>query len=315
MNIVVTGGNSMVASHFRKWSEKHPDWDIRYANSTDMDLTREHCAKYMLGALCRHGIPDLVVHTAGKVGSMMDNMIKKYDYMHTNMLINFNVIEACRYYEVPKLIAISSTCAYPDVLDDDMYPMSEDQIHLGQPTETSIGYAYSKRMMQLAIDLCNEQYGTKYNYVIPSNIYSEFDKHGGDRMHFLTRLLYNVYLSEKEDLTEIVMQGSGEVYRQYLYGGDLSNVLLRHIEENVDSSYNIAGINYRLSDLADLTLEALGLSDSKRVIFANKIPVGQLRKDVSNRTFEKVFPNFKFSDFQEQVRVVYGALKNKWQSS
>lgn len=311
MKILITGGTSMVASHFLHWKEIHPDWEILTTNST-IDLTLPENADLVIKGF---GRPDVVVHTAGKVGSMMDNMNKKYDYMHTNMIMNMNVIDACRRHEVPKLIAISSTCAYPDVLDDSMYPMVEGDIHLGPPTETSIGYAYSKRMMQLAIDLCNEQYGTQYNYVIPSNIYSEFDKHRDSRMHFLTRLLYKIYESEKSGLTEITMDGSGEVYRQYLYGGDLALAIQKHIEEGENSSYNIAGENYKLSELADLTLEALGMQKRKRVIFANKIPVGQVRKDVDNHKFKTTFPEFKFSSFKDTINKVYGALVNKWESN
>lgn len=306
MKILVTGGNSMVASHIKALKK---DCEVNYISSTRFNLTQYVNARLAVDIYK----PDIVIHTAGKVGSMIDNMNNKYDYMVDNLLINTNIIQACLHTQVPKLIAISSTCAYPDVLGDGMYPMGEECIHLGCPTETSIGYAYSKRMMQLQIDLCNEQYGTKYNYIIPSNIYSEFDKHSGERMHFLTRLLYRIYEAEKNKATEIVMDGSGEVYRQYLYGGDLAQAIKDHIVHGTNESYNIAGENLKLSELADLTLEALGLYESKRVIFANKIPVGQVRKDVSNLKFYKINPDFKFSDFKTQIRKVYGALKNKWQ--
>lgn len=295
MRILVTGGNSMVAKHIKELYPK-----AIYSSSKEYNLISLNHAQ----ALVNIYQPDVVVHTAAKVGSMIDNMTYKYDYMIDNMMINMNIIKACQRANVKKLIAVSSTCAYPDVLPEDMYPMKEESIHLGSPTETSIGYAYSKRMLQLAIDLCNEQNGTEYNYIIPCNIYSEYDGHQGDRMHYMTRLLYKLGTSKAEE-QEIYMEGSGDTSRQYIYGGDLAKIIKLHIEKNVNQSYNIGSENLKLSEWSDKTIMALGLVMDKRVIFKNSIPAGQVRKDVSSERFYSIYPDFEFSDFDETINKVY----------
>lgn len=293
MKILVTGGTSMVAKHIKDIYPK-----AIYSSSGSYNLTSFNHAN----ALINQFHPDIVIHTAAKVGSMIDNMNHKYDYMVENMMINMNIIKACQREGIKKLIAISSTCSYPDVLPDDKYPMVEKDIHLGPPTETSIGYAYSKRMMQLAIDLCNEQYGTEYNYLTPCNIYSEYDKHENDRMHFLTRLLDRLSKAEGKN---VVMDGSGDTSRQYIYGGDLARIIQNHIQNNVNESYNIGSENLKLSEWSDKTIRALGLDN--KVIFANSIPAGQFRKDVSSEKLHNIYPDFKFSDFNSTINKVYKA--------
>lgn len=291
MKVLVTGQSSMVAKHIKDIYPK-----ASYSSSTDYNLISLNHANALINRLS----PDIVIHTAAKVGSMIDNMRHKYDYMLDNMMINMNIIRACQKFGIKKLIAISSTCSYPDVLSDDKYPMTEDSIHLGPPTETSIGYAYSKRMLQLAIDLCNEQHGTEYNYLIPCNIYSEYDKHEDDRMHFLTRLLDRISKAKDE---KVLMDGSGETSRQYIYGGDLARIIEKHVENNVNQSYNIGSENLTLSEWSDRTIKALNVN--KSVIFTNSIPAGQFRKDVSSEKMFSIYPDFKFSDFNETITKVY----------
>ena len=292
MKVLVTG-SGMVAKHI---GEVYPD--ALCTMSIRHDLRHYNLVEQMM----RETKPDIVIHTAAKVGSMIDNMTYKCDYMLDNMMMNMNVIKACRIHGIKKLIAISSTCSYPDVLPDNMYPMKEECIHLGPPTETSFGYAYSKRMLQLGIHLCNEQYGTEYNYLIPCNIYSEYDKHQDDRMHFMTRLLHKLGTAKAEE-KEIQMLGSGDSSRQYIYGGDLARIIKNHIDNNINQSYNIGSENLRLSEWSNKTVEALGLD--KKVVFQNNIPAGQLRKDVSSERFMSIYPDFQFSDFNETINKVF----------
>ena len=56
--------------------------------------------------------------------------------------------------------------------------MYEEELHDGPPTPTNFSYGYAKRSLAVQIDAYNKQYGTNYQYLIPCNLYGEFDKYG-----------------------------------------------------------------------------------------------------------------------------------------
>jgi nucleoside-diphosphate-sugar epimerase len=70
--------------------------------------------------------------------------------------------------------------------------MKEDLLHKGPPTITNFSYGYAKRCMAVHIDAVNKQYGTKYQYLTPSNLYGIYDKYN-ERSHFIGALLMKIY--------------------------------------------------------------------------------------------------------------------------
>ena len=110
-------------------------------------------------------------------------IIETDDYFNDNILINTNTLIASKLYNVKRFIGILSTCIYPDKVDS--YPMKENDMFLGPPTPTNFSYGYAKRCLAVQIDSYNKQYNTKYNYLIPCNLYSEYDDFKNEnKMHF-----------------------------------------------------------------------------------------------------------------------------------
>ena len=72
------------------------------------------------------------------------------------------------------------------------YPLKEEDLHKGEPQRTNFAYAVAKRALAVQIDSSNQQYGTKYNYLIPCNLYGEYDQLYGDR-HYLKAVLGTNY--------------------------------------------------------------------------------------------------------------------------
>ena len=69
-------------------------------SSEDYDLTSENDVK----KLFTEYQPNIVLHLAGKVGGIGANKEKPGDFFYDNIMINTNVIEACRIYDVKKII-------------------------------------------------------------------------------------------------------------------------------------------------------------------------------------------------------------------
>lgn len=85
--------------------------------------------------------PDIVINAAGRVGGILDNSRFQAEYIYTNIMIGFNLINACQINNVKKLINLGSACIYPK---NAKVPISENSILKSTLEETNEGYALAK---------------------------------------------------------------------------------------------------------------------------------------------------------------------------
>jgi NAD dependent epimerase/dehydratase family len=74
-------------------------------------------------------------------------LLSQLSFLRDNMLINDNVLHCSKEAGVTKVISCLSTCVFPDDVE---YPLDESKVHLGPPHESNYGYAYAKRMVDVA---------------------------------------------------------------------------------------------------------------------------------------------------------------------
>jgi len=292
--ILVTGGTGMVGKHLKEILPNATYIGSDYCDLTDIQHVRWLISSYE---------PDIVVHLAAKVGGIKDNIKYPLEYFNDNVLMNTNLIKTCQKYKVKKVISLLSTCIYPDVVDK--YPMTEDDIFSGPPAKSNFSYAYAKRALAVQIDASNTQYGTNYNYLIPCNLYSEYDNYDDlDKMHFVTSLLYKIKNTQNN---EISLFGDGTPLRQFMYAGDLAEIIKLVIESNINESFNIAtDENLTIDEMAKIALEELGPQHKVNYIEPNL--KGQHRKDVSSDKFKTLFPEFEFTSFKDGIKKVYDKI-------
>jgi len=141
-------------------------------------------------------MPEYVIHTAGKIGGLLGNMNHKGQFFYENITINTNVLEAARVAKVEKVLSFLSTCIFPDNIK---YPLTEDQIHNGEPHNSNYPYAYAKRMLDVQSRAYREQYGCNYVCVIPTNIYGPNDNFNLESGHVLPSLIHKCYLAKQNN--------------------------------------------------------------------------------------------------------------------
>ena len=293
MKILVTGGKGMVGKHLQ---EILPE--AVYIGSRDYDL-RDWLDVEKLFEIYN---PTHVIHLAAKVGGIQDNLAKPAEYFDDNILINTNVLKMCKWYNVKRFVGILSTCIYPDVVEK--YPMKEKDMFLGPPAKSNFSYGYAKRSLAVQIDAYNKQYGTKYNYLIPCNLYSEHDNFNNEsKMHFMTALLKKIK-SSKETLN---LLGTGKPLRQFMYAGDLARIIKEVINNDITDSFNVApSENLSIDEMANISLNIL--NKNLKIKYSKPELDGQFRKDVCNEKLLTYFPNFKFTNFEEGIKKVYNKV-------
>ena len=295
MRVLVTGGTSNLAKSLKKLK-----LDAYYLEGrNDLDLNNYESVKNRISEIN----PEWVIHTASKVGGIKSNMNHPFEYMYDNILLNTNVFRACKDLNIPRFTAVLSTCVYP-VLDEKHYPITEDRILYGEPEKTNRGYAVSKRVLGEMIDLYNKESGSRYNYIIPCNLFGNEDNYDSDKTHFLTALLYKTAKAVKSGDTNLEMFGTGNVLRQFVTYDDLARVIIKMVDMDVTESFNFAPF-YNLS-LKEYAKIAEDLSDKKvKISFNGKGPDGIYRKDADNSIMCKIFKDYRFEDLIDSMGKTY----------
>jgi GDP-L-fucose synthase len=292
--ILVTGGSGLVGTALKKFIP-----NAIYVNSKDYDLTKESDVIKMFDVVK----PNIVIHLAAKVGGILDNMEKPAEYFIDNVMMNTLMVKHSHLNNVDRFLTILSSCIYPNIIEH--YPLKEDDLHSGPPTDSNFSYGYAKRCLAVQIDSYNQQYNTNYNYIIPCNLYGIGDKDGEKNSHFVTSLIKKIYEANKNGEDNIILFGDGTPLRQFMYSDDLAYIINQILEKNIYENFNVAtNETYSISEIADIALESC---DSKNLkIFYDKTkPNGQFRKDISIDKLKSLLPDFEPTSLNVGIKKVY----------
>jgi len=285
MKTLITGGYGMVGSAMES--------QIKLSRET-CDLTKPRQTE----ALFKLIKPDGVIHCAGKVGGIGGNSNYKGEYFYDNLMINTNVIEAARKAGVKNLVAFLSTCVFPDKVK---YPLTVDQIQLGEPHESNYPYAYAKRMADVQIRAYREQYGINYTSIIPSNIYGPNDNFSLEHGHVMPMLIHKLYLAKKNK-TDFTVWGSGKPLREFIYSKDIAKIaewaLFNY--EGTDPLIVSGDKEVSIKDLVGLLVDEFKFKG--KVIFDQTKPDGQLRKPSDNSKIKELMPDFEYTPFEQGIK-------------
>ena len=295
--ILVTGGSGLVGKHLKDILP-----DAVYISSKDFDLTDINRVDAMLDFFR----PKVVIHLAARVGGILDNIEHPVDYLEENILMNTNILKKCHEFNVDRVISILSTCIYPDIVDT--YPMVEEDLFNGPPTPTNFSYGFAKRCMAAHIDSYVKQYDKKWSYLIPCNLYGEYDKYEEHHSHFVSSLIKKIY----ESNGEIELWGTGKTLRQFMYGGDLARIIKYMIDNDVVGNFNVSPKEvYSIDEIANIGKKACK-KDKIAVNYDNTKPDGQFRKDVDSSKLLSVFKDFKFTTLEEGISKVYDNFSKRY---
>ena len=296
--ILVTGGTGMVGKHLQDLIP-----NATFVGSKDYSLTNIFAVQAMFNDIQ----PDCVIHLAAKVGGIQDNIANPLAFLEDNLVMNTNVVKTAHEKGIERFIGILSTCIYPDRLEDDQYPMTEDLLHAGPPTPTNFGYGYSKRMLGVHLDTIRNSTDKDYFSIIPSNLYSEYDHFDDDtKAHFVTALLKKI----KNSKNGIVpLFGTGLPLRQFIHAEDLAKIIAMCAtrKEHTKTNFNVCCDDTpMIMEIAEEGLKAAG--KDLELQFDPTKPDGQYRKDCDNSKMRELFPDFKFLSLEDGLRRVYNKI-------
>jgi len=300
-NISITGGSGLVGRYLRHYLPK-----AYYIDSKNFNLTNENDVK----KLFKKKKFQRVIHLAARVGGIHHNILEPVKYYEENILMNSNILKYSFINGVKNFTTLLSTCIYPDKIKK--YPIKEEMLFEGSPHKSLFSYSYAKRCMAVHIDAYNKKYGLNYNYLIPCNLYGDYDKFEEIEGHFVGALIKKILIAKKKKKKIIKLFGDGSPKRQFMHAKDLAKIIFLLNKKNIFKSFNVAtDENYSIKKIAKIALKACDFEEAK-IYFDKKMPNGQLRKDVDITNFKKIFPNYKPIKLYDGIKEVYSNQKKKF---
>jgi len=244
--------------------------DAVYVSSQDADLR----CPYQTEELYSRLNPSRVIHLAARVGGVKANMENLGSFYYDNVMINTNVLEASRVAKVEKVLSLLSTCVYPAKAP---YPLKEESVHAGPPHISNYGYAYAKRMLDVQSRAYRTQYGCDFITAIPNNLFGENDYFDLDNSHVIPAMIRKIY-EAKNNNTDAVLWGDGQVYRQFTYAKDLALLLIQLLDGyNGDTPVNVGNTEEHLiKDVAEKIAEIFNFTNE--IVWDTSMPKGQVKK-------------------------------------
>ncbi|NBU33974.1 NAD-dependent epimerase/dehydratase family protein [bacterium] len=294
MKILVTGSRGLVGYSLRKFL----DGDVVWLDRTHCDLRES----VQVDDVFRMHRPDIVVHLASRVGGVYENTSKNYLFFYDNVKININVIEACRKFNVKRIISVLSTCIFPDS-SFVVYPLTSDQLHNGMCHPSNMGYAYSKRVLHVAGQLLGDS--VEVVNLIPTNLYGENDNYNIDQAHVIPSIIHKTYLARLGG-GKLRIFGSGNALRQFLHSDDLAKVICHFICAKLEQPVIDCIVSPPESDEMSIRSVVATVCDEfgynhDNVIYDTCYSDGQFKKTTSDAELRKYLPNFEFTPFSRGI--------------
>jgi GDP-L-fucose synthase len=254
--IYVAGHRGLVGSALVRKLESKGYTNIIHRTHQELDLTDQKA----VDGFFEKERPEYVFLAAAKVGGILANSTYPADFIYDNLMIESNVIHASYKYKVKKLLFLGSSCIYPKFAPQ---PMKEEYLLTGELEETNEAYAIAKIA---GIRLCkhyNQQYGTNFMSVMPTNLYGPNDNFDLQNSHVLPALIRKFHEAKINNEPEVVVWGTGSPRREFLHVDDMADacvyLMKNYGAEDIGEFVNIGvGEDISIAELAELIKDVAG---------------------------------------------------------
>ena len=270
--LLITGGSGMVGQNILN----HPfakSWEIFAPSSNELNLTNTlECEKYISKKM-----PNLIIHSAGKVGGIKANIAEPVEFLDKNIMIGRNVIMGARLAGVKNLINLASTCIYPRLAEN---PLNEELILKGELEPTNEGYAIAKIFStRLCEYIRREDPIYQYKTLIPCNLYGLYDKFDPNKSHLVPAIIHKIHQAKISNKPSVEIWGDGNARREFMYSADLADAVFNAAKnmEILPNKINIGvGNDYTINEYYETIAEVLDWNG----VFIHDLskPVGMMRK-------------------------------------
>lgn len=280
--VVVTGGAGFLGSYLVKKLEQRGCKEVFVPTIDKYDLWDRDAVIRMY----HNSRPDVVIHLAAVVGGIGANRENPGKFFYDNAIMGIQLIEYARQFALKKFVCIGTVCAYPKYTP---VPFKEEDIWNGYPEESNAPYGLAKKMLLVQLQAYRQQYGFNGIYLLPVNLYGPRDNFHLETSHVIPALIRKCVEAVEHGRDNIVVWGTGEVTREFLYVEDAAEAILLAAEHyHGPEPVNIGtGMEIKIRELVDLVCQLCGFQG--RVIWDTSKPDGQPRRCLDTTRAEREF--------------------------
>ena len=278
--VYIAGHRGLVGSAIARQLETRGFTNLLMLTHKELDLTNQAQVQNFF----TREDPDYVILAAAKVGGIHANNTYPADFIYQNMMIEANVINSAYENKVKRLLFLGSTCIYPKAVEQ---PMREDALLTDLLEPTNEPYAIAKIA---GIKLCesyNRQHGIDFRSVMPTNLYGVNDNFHPENSHVIPALMQRFHQAKVNNDSEVVVWGTGNARREFLYVDDMAQASLFVLELDEEvykantqpmlSHINVGtGTDVTIREMAETMKQVVGYEG--KLVFDTTKPDGAPRK-------------------------------------
>lgn len=301
--VLVTGGNGFLGQHLVNKLRSLGPKMIRIADKDKYDLrVYEDCLRATKGM-------DVVIHLAAKVGGIGFNQKFPADLFEDNLLMGTYMMKAGLKNKVKKYVALGTICSYPKFTP---VPFIEENLWNGYPEETNAPYGLAKKMQLVQSQVYRDQHKFNSIFLLPVNLYGPGDNFDPNSSHVIPALIKKFVDAKSKKKEEVVLWGSGNATREFLYVEDAAEgILLATQRYNKSDPVNLgAEFEISIKELARMIKKMTGYKG--KIKWDRSKPDGQPRRMLSTSRAKRGFGFIAATPFETGLRqTIEWYMKNK----
>ncbi|MFC2155705.1 GDP-L-fucose synthase family protein [Acidobacteriota bacterium] len=253
--VYIAGHKGLVGSAIKRNLEGKNFSNLIFSDIEEFDLQRQE----QVESFFKKERPEYVFLAAAKVGGIGANNTYPAEFIYSNLSIEVNVIHTTYKYGVQKLLFLGSSCIYPKHAPQ---PMKEKSLLTSPLEPTNKTYAIAKIAGLKMCRYYNQQYGTNFISVMPTNLYGPNDNYDLETSHILPALIRKFHEAKINNNPCVDLWGTGSPKREFLYVDDLARTVIFLMErfdyQDIGEVINIGvGKDVTIKELAETIKEII----------------------------------------------------------
>lgn len=297
MRILILGGFGFMGKNLNNEFEGSNHIIFNESRKTGCDLLN-----YVSLRATLHRIkPDLIINASAHVGSIKYVMTNAAIVMNDNTQMYVNLYKAIAEVN-PKIKIINpiSNCSYPGIIDI----QNEKDWWNGEIHHSVMGYGNAKKAGYILSKCYESQYGIKTINLIMANSYGPNDYVDEERTHAMNGIIMRMINAQKNKDEKFIVWGTGSPIREWIYMPDMAKIIKNIIDNekwNLPNPINV-GIGMGVSIKETVMQVKEYLNFDCEIVFDINRPDGAPIKVLGVDKFKELFPDFKFTTYNEGIR-------------
>lgn len=204
-----------------------------------------------------------VINCAAFVGGIQFGLRREADIFHNNMQIITNVLKCCSEANLINLINPISNCAYPGSAT----LFRESEFWDGRLHSSVEVYGMCRKMLVVASNAYNRQFGLNSVNLVLSNMYGPGDHFEEERSHAFGALIMKIVKAKRDQLEYVDIWGTGTPVREWLHVRDGAQALVRSLDltDHHDLVNIGSGKGISIIDLASQIAKEIGYTGKLKI--------------------------------------------------